>query len=66
MVDRGGDLGTGQTYPPGLTVYTVPGADSATSRLLEAPSDGQINRMSMGHVVEVLGELVASAETDEP
>ena len=60
------DLGTGQTYPPGLTVYTVPGADSATSRLLEAPSDGQINRMSMGHVVEVLGELVASAETDEP
>jgi hypothetical protein len=58
------DLGAGQTYPPGLTVYTVPGADSATPRLLAAPSEGQINRMSMGRVVEVLGELVAGRETD--
>jgi hypothetical protein len=48
-----------------LTVYTVPGADGATTRILPAPSEGQINRMSLGRVVEVLGELVARSETDE-
>jgi len=59
------DLGAGQTYPPGLTVYTVPGADEAVAALLPPPAEGQVNRMSHGRIVEVLGELVAARRLDE-
>jgi len=52
------DLGGGRTFEPGMTVYRVPGGETAKPALLPTPSELQRQRMTHGQIAPVLDELL--------